>query len=150
MCLSCHVVVVKTRIKSLETLRRAVQRMGGEFRENQRQYKWYGHWMDDYHEQDAAYKQGIQVGNYGKCDHAIHIPNVDYEVGIVQKGEEFTLIWDFIDGRLRDWMGGQEASKLTQLYNVELEKQKALENGYSVEERTEEDGTITITATMWG
>jgi hypothetical protein len=97
-----HVAMVSIEIKDLDALKVAAEECGLEFRENQKTYKWYGKWMNDYSGDDAAYKAGLDPKDYGKCAHAIGVPNNNraYEIGVIDKGEgKYGLVWDF-------WQGG--------------------------------------------
>jgi hypothetical protein len=140
-----HVVVMKTRILRLDALRKAVEKLGGTLQLGQKTYRWYGRWMDDYHENDAAYRQGIKVEDYGTCDHAISFPGCSYEVGVVQQGQEYALVWDYVDYGLRDKLGGEKAERLMQAYGVEAAILTAEEEGYVYEGQTvQEDGSIRL------
>jgi len=147
MCDSCHVVCVGVEVKSLDALEAACKRLGFELRRGQTRYKWYGRWVNDYHEADAAYKHGIATEDYGHCDHAIHVPGAHYEVGVVaaKDGAGFQLIWDFVDGGLREALGGETAPRLIQAYAVEQARLTALQQGHTVNSETvPEDGTIEL------
>lgn len=153
MCLSCHVVVVKAKFKNLVALALAAQRLGGQLRIGQKEYRWYGKWMDDYSSADAAYKQGVRTEDYGKCDHAITFPNTKYEIGVLEKEEkgekEYTLVWDKFELNLQQVLGGEQAGLFIQAYSLELEKLKAQEWGYVVEEEKQANGDIVLKCTMW-
>src|SRR6266576_2837582 len=96
-----HAATVEIELKDLESLAKAAEQLGLEFRQGQKTYKWYGRWVDDYHGEDAAYKNGIKPEEYGKCEHALRVKGNDsaYEVGVVKKPNgTWGLIWDFYAG----------------------------------------------------
>jgi hypothetical protein len=145
MCKGCHVVVCKVRVKSLIALAKAVQRLGGELKLHQKTYKWFGRWVDDYHKEDAAYKQGVATDDYGRCDHAIHFPGCRYEMGLIADGDGYKLIFDFIDGNLTHTVGGRGADKLMQMYAVEAAREQAAMNCHNITgESVMDNGTIQL------
>ena len=144
MCKGCHVVLVRARIKSLTALSRAVKRLGGQLNLNQRQYRWWGSWLDDYHKDDAAYKQGVAAADYGKCDHAIVFEGVNYEIGVVKQDDGFNLVFDFMDDQLIGRLGGNGAPKLLQSYAVEAAIEQAQQQCQVVTESVLADGSIQL------
>lgn len=143
MCDNCHMVKVKCRVKNLEALRRACNKLGWALKENQKTFKWYGKWVNDYHDEDAAYKQGINTEDYGKCEHAIQVPGAEkgYEIGILADG---SITYDFYDKGLMEAVGGKEAPKLAQVYQTEATKLKAESLGYEWSEEILQDGTVKV------
>jgi hypothetical protein len=145
-----HVAKVDTVILDLELLKQAAKACGLEFRENQKTYRWYGRWVNDYHGADAAYKQGIDPKNYGKCTHAIAVrgnPSA-YEIGVVKNptGDGYLLIWDFYAGGygLQDCIG-RDGSKLLDQYSKLATIQHAEQQGWTWEEVTDpETGGIQL------
>lgn len=128
-----HVSKIEIEITDLHCLKQACQRLGLQFRENQRGYVWYGRLVqpDRYPLPD-----GINEKDLGKCHHAIHIPNASYEIGIVQQGHKFLLLADFWDTRLKNAIG-DGGGKLKQAYGIERTIQQArLRNYRVVEQRT--------------
>jgi len=84
-----------------------------EFVENQKTYKWYGHHVGDY-----PIPEGFTVYDMGKCDHAIRVKGAKYEIGVVRKGKDHKLLWDFwSEGGLAQKLG-KNAEKLRQAYQV--------------------------------
>lgn len=147
-----HVATVDLAIKDLKCLSKAAENIGLEFRENQKTYKWYGSWVRDYHGDNAAYKHGIDPKDYGKCEHAIGIPNKPsaYEIGVVkspEKPDEFTLIWDFFSGgKGLKAVAGDNCGLLCQQYSKEIASKQASQNGWIVQnEKTLQDGSIELT-----
>lgn len=118
----------------------------------QTEFKWVGRWYNDYHAQDAAYKQGVDVKDYGKCSHVIRFKRDPYEeekfakdpkgrpneVGLVADKQTGMLrpVFDFYGSRgdeLKEAFGGAGAPKLTALvtqYKVTL--QTAKQSGHYV------------------
>lgn len=119
---SSHVVACDVVFKDLQSLAKAGEACGLEFREGQTTWKWYGRWMKDYHAVDAAYKNGISPAEYGMCEHALTVKgsSTAYEIGVKKnpKGPGYVLVYDFYGGpggQLRAKIG-QNAAKLQQEY----------------------------------
>src|SRR5690606_3373765 len=113
------------------------------FNKDQRNWRWFGKWVNDYHEEDAAYRR-VNPKEFGKCQHAISIPgdNHAYEIGVIQDPEDpnaFRLLFDFYgqQGRKIEKIVGKQALKLAQYYQVECAKMAALEDGFSLEDMRE-------------
>ena len=123
---------------SIETLRRAVEkRLEFVFLENQRSYKWYGHWVGD-----TPMPEGLTEDMLGKCEHAIRIPGAEYEVGIVQTpAGGWELRWDYWQaGGLTEELGGQ----ITQAWATERAIAEAYNEGHTVRETLMADGSIKL------
>lgn len=90
-----HVTVIDIEIKDIEALKEACKELGLEFREGQKTYRWYGRHVGDY-----PMPEGFTKEDLGKCNHAIGVPNNSkaYEVGVVQRGDSYQLLWDFWNG----------------------------------------------------
>lgn len=93
-----HVVALETKILDIEALKACCDELGLEFRENQKNYKWYGRSVGDY-----PLPAGFTENDLGRCEHAIGIKgnHTSYEVGVVKSrdGVGYTMLWDF-------WSGG--------------------------------------------
>lgn len=140
-----HVVAIETRIKDLAAAQAAAVFLGGELRLGQQNYKWFGRYMADYHADDAAYKRGIKPEDYGKCDHAIHFPDCQYEVGLRLMPEgDYVMIFDFWNPEITTKMGGKAAEGFLQRYAAEKAKLEARKKGYKVAEQKLADGSIKL------
>lgn len=146
-----HVATVEIEIKDLDALRVACKRIGLEFREGQKKYKWYGHHVGDY-----PLPAGFTQAELGRCDHALAVPNADkntYEVGVVKRkdGPGFVLLWDFFAGGMGlEEVVGPECSKLRQAYAVEVAKKKAIQGGFMVTEKQLAGGKIQLVCNKMG
>jgi hypothetical protein len=131
-----HVSEIEIKIKSLDALRAACERMGFQFVEGQKSYKWYGRFVGD-----SPIPVGVKVENLGKCVHAIKVPGASYEVGVVELPEGgYTLYWDsWYSGGLAAKIGA-DAGLLKQAYGIEAAKIAARRKGYSCYEQVREDG----------
>lgn len=156
-----HVVALQWKIKNLAVLKEVAASLGLEFRENQKTWKWYGRWVNDYSEGDAAYKRGVPPEQYGHGQHALSVKGNKnaYEVGVIETAPgEYTLAWDFYDGGrgLMDKIG-KDGQKLLQGYSSaiarleldaaamtqQLQDQGLLDRGDSLEYKEyEEDGVM--------
>ncbi|MDP2663651.1 MAG: DUF1257 domain-containing protein [Dehalococcoidia bacterium] len=121
-----HITTIEVEVKDLQALEKACERLGLTLARGQTTFKWYG-------SQAAA------------CAHAIKVPGANYEVGVVQKGRNFTLQADFFDYHLGGKVG-PNGQKLIQAYAVEAAKAQARKQGYSVREEAQADGTIVLRA----
>jgi hypothetical protein len=143
----------------LDALKAAAEKLGLEFRENQKTYKWWGRSVGDY-----PLPEGFKAEDLGKCDHAICAPNNPgaYEIGVVERkdGEPGqVLLWDFYNNGLDYHYSGQckgmveyvgeGACKLQQEYAVEVAKKYWLAQGWQVTEERKEDGTVTLNAAQF-
>lgn len=116
-----HVVALNWVVKDLEVLKQVAASLGLEFRENQKTWKWYGQWVNDYDKADAAYHRGVKPEQYGHGQHALRVKGNSnaYEVGVIEtKPGEYTLAWDFYAGGkgLMDKIG-KDGQKLLQGYS---------------------------------
>ena len=141
----CHVASIKLEIRSLEALMLACNRLGLEFREHQNTYAWYGRWAGD-----SPLPEGFTQEDLGKCEHAIHVPGANYEVGVVFQDGKWRLLWDsWPTGGLEAALG-KDAERLKQAYGIEAAKLEAMRQGYSVWEQEMEDGAIKLTIAVGG
>jgi hypothetical protein len=88
---------------------------------NAKTIKWFGAWVNDYHGTDAAFNFGIKPEDYGKCDHAIEIPNDPnaWSIGLVNQGnDKYKIYFDFwgSEGRKLVDKIGRHGEKLHQQY----------------------------------
>ena len=122
-----HVTTGEVCITDLEALESAVRAMGGTLKRNQRTFKWFGRFLNDWRNSGgrAAVEKGFNPDDFGKCEHAIQIPGHKqgcYEVGVVkrQDGKGFTLMWDhFGSGGQRIAASfGDSCSKLKTEYGI--------------------------------
>ena len=135
----CHVATVKLEVRSLEALKAGCQRLGLEFRGGQTTYTWFGTSVGD-----SPLPEGFTQEDLGKCEHAIHVPGANYEIGLVFRDGAYKLMWDsFGPGGLEAALG-KDCNLLKQAYGVEAAKLEAQRQGYSVWESQEEDGSIKL------
>ena len=118
-----HVALCKLSVKSLDALEQACEMLGLKLIRDKKTYSWFGSWVNDYHADDAAYLQGVDPKDYGKCEHCIVDPNNKnaYEIGVIKSpdGVGYKLIFDFYGSRgkaMSDKVGGHAATKLHQVY----------------------------------
>jgi hypothetical protein len=135
-----HVSEIELKILSLDALKAACARLGLEFVEGQKTYKWYGTWVGDYPK-----PEWVKLEDLGKCQHAIKVPGASYEIGIVEHQGEIKLLWDFyFTGGLEAKLG-KSGGRLIQAYSVEQAKRTARKAGYFVKEKVEENRSVTLT-----
>lgn len=132
-----HVVAAQVEISDLDALEAACKEMGATLVRNQKTFTWYGRWVGDYGQADAAYRNGVKTEDYGKCDHAIRVPGVRYEVGVVkQPNGKFKLVYDFYgndghnDGQQLKAKFGDGCATLIEGYTTHKVLQDAKKRGH--------------------
>lgn len=135
-----HMVSVQIDITDLNAMELACKELGLTLVRGQTTHKWYNRWVADYHETDAAYKNGIDPKTFGHCKHAIRVPNSGYEIGLVDSptGKGFRLVWDFYGTgrRITEAVGGNHAGKLVQLYAKHKALLEAKKKGWLASAKT--------------
>ena len=141
-----HVASIDLDVKDLDALAFACKRLGLEFRQGQKSYRWYGEIVGDF-----PLPAGFVAEDLGKCEHAISVPgNADaYEVGVVRRRDGrpgYALMWDFYGGGfgLQEFVG-RNCSKLKQSYAAEVTIRQARKMGFGVREEANADGNIRFT-----
>jgi hypothetical protein len=114
-----HISKIELQVTDLAVLSQACQRLGLELVRGKQSFKWYG-------------KDGV-------CNHAIRIPNAEYEIGVVAKDGRYELSCDFYDPGLVKAVG-RNGGILKQAYAVEKAKIEARKKGYFVLEKQTESG----------
>lgn len=144
-----HVTSVSMQIRDLNALKQACARMGAIFVQDQKTYAWYGRSVGDF-----PIPQGMTEADLGKCNHAIRVPGVRYEIGVVkQKDGTYSLAYDFYgtggghDGQKLKEKFGDGLGKLKQAYAVAAAKLKAKAMGWMCHETTLPNGTIKLAFT---
>ena len=147
-----HIEQIDVVIADLDALKAACERLGVQFLANKKTYTWFGRSVGDY-----KLPEGFTAEELGHCEHAIKVPGVNYEVGVVPlKGApgKFTLLYDFWgiphskssphDGHKLKQKFGDGLKKLIDAFSVEALKRKARAKGYMCQEKTV-DGKIVLT-----
>lgn len=136
-----HLTTIETKIRSLDSLKLAAERLGGELRLGQNHYQWYGRFVGD-----SPMPIGFVEAELGKCTHAISFPGAAYEVGVVpaKDGDGWTLLFDFWGSGGLEPIVGKGGTKLAQAYSVEATKAEVKKKGYSVWETRQKDGSIDL------
>lgn len=123
-----HVTDVKLKVTDLDALERAAERLGFEFRRDQKTYAWYGRFMND----SNAYGKH-DPKNFGKSEHALRLKNHqpgDYEVGVVKSldGDGYEILFDeWGPGQKLKAVVGPQANALRREYAAEVAEQKAMQ-----------------------
>jgi hypothetical protein len=125
-----HIQTIEIEITDLGALKSACKRLGLEWKQDQKTFKWWG-------KEDS------------KCDHAISVPGATYEIGVLKnvgmKG--FTLQVDYYDGKVTEKIG-QLGGLFKQAYALEKAKLEAIKKGYSVREHRINDKQIELRITV--
>jgi hypothetical protein len=153
-----HVESVNVVITDLKALEAACARLGVEFVQNKKTYEWFGTSVGDY-----KLPVGFAASDLGHCAHAIRVPGVTYEVGVVPArnpdgtpAKGFTLLYDFWgtgankrhDGELLKKKFGAGLTQLVDAYSIEALKAKARAQGHLTREVVRPDGKINLHVTV--
>jgi hypothetical protein len=130
-----HISKMALEITSLLDLKQACKRLGLTFVDNQKTYKWYGTWMGD-----SPLPEGISKEELGQCTHAIKVPECSYEIGVVQRGSKYTLLWDAWSSGGLEQKIGKNAGILKQAYSIEKIRREAMLKRYRFTEQKVEKG----------
>lgn len=135
-----HIVEIATKINDLDALKSACDELGFELMEGQSEYRWFGEWVGD-----SPMPQGMLDSDLGKCDHAIRIPGVSYEVGVRRHGDHYRLVYDwFNSGGLKEKLG-TNAGPIVQAYaKHKTMREVARMGGRVVAQRVLADGSVKI------
>lgn len=138
-----HVTNIDLVITDLAALQGAVAELDAQWREGQRQYAWYGRHVGDY-----PLPPGLTKAELGKCEHAIHLPGCEYEIGVVPQGSGYTLAFDFWGpgAKLKSHFGDGLA-RLKQIYGVHKATAAARARGYMVQRKPQPNGAIKLIVT---
>lgn len=144
-----HIASIKIKIKDISALIAACAELGAEFRQGQTTYHWYGRRAGD-----SPLPEGMTEDMLGKCQHAIRIPGVKYEVGVVQTADgTYTLAWDEYgydngehDGHKLIQKFGPQLGTLVQLYGVHQATALMQARGFKVQRKLGQDGAIELNA----
>lgn len=137
-----HVEDIAIQIHDLAALRAAAEELGLIWRENQTTYAWWGHHVGDY-----PLPTGFTAADLGKCQHALHLPGCNYEIGVVKSPNHagYTLLYDFYgQGRKLKQTFGPGLGRLTQHYGMALATKQAHAKGYAVTRHTLPSGAIKL------
>lgn len=138
-----HVVAGTLVFTDLECLKRALKKFPKlHWMEGQKKYAWYGKWVNDYSQADAAYKNGIDTEDYGKCEHAIRMDGAQYEIGVCKRkdGSGYSLVWDFYgSGKNISNYVGDGAEKLMVEYSQEYASEFSQNNGFMINKEEDEE-----------
>jgi hypothetical protein len=149
-----HVATGKCRIFDLDALEQAASAVGLELVRDQKTYKWFGAFLNDSQVGRDAVKQGARPADFGKCEHALrlkdHKPG-DYEIGIkpALDGKGYRLEydqWGHSGRKLAAAVGGTDAEKLQDQYNLAVAMRSLVRQGYRVRQQTNEHGDLQLVA----
>jgi hypothetical protein len=142
-----HVVTDALQIRDLPALRAAVARLGLDWAEGERSYKWFGRLVGDTPADPSI--------PWGQCDHVIRLRADDpdrrsygenaYEIGVCRLDSgAYALRYDYWGpGRWIQNRLGQDLRVLRQEYGAQVAERKIRALGYRVR-RTERHGKIIV------
>lgn len=125
-----HITELKVVILDLNDLKIVAEKLGLEFKEDQKTFRWY-------------------ANSKGKCDHALSVKGKAnaYEIGITKNPNAagYTLKSDFFMGGqgLEDCVG-KNGSKLNQNYSARVAIKQARRDGFRVQQSKNSKGDILL------
>lgn len=148
-----HISTISVTLKDLAALKAAVKEFGAQFIEGQKTYAWWGKSVGD-----SPLPAGMTVDQLGKCDHAIKLPGVNYEIGVVKTKDGYTLAYDAYnygtgyngipaDGGKLVAKFGDGLKKLVQSYAVNVAELKARAQGWLTQRTTLPSGAVKLQLT---
>jgi hypothetical protein len=144
-----HVVAIQLEVKDLQALEVAAKALGAELVRDQKTFRWFGKWMNDYSADNAAYKNGVKPENYGKCDHIVRHPKCGYDIGLVkQDNNSYRVVADeWSSGGLTRVFGAGMAH-LKQQYGVAVAAKTMRNQGWNITEKKDaKTGNIRLVCT---
>lgn len=147
-----HVEKAKCEIMDLEMLEHVLAKECPELElvRDKKTYKWFGRWVNDYHGENAAYRQGVDTADYGKCDHVVRFKNQranEYEIGLVKNkdGKGYSMVYDFFgSGSRYSNKFGKQLGKIIQPYATAVAKRELTKMGYKWREEKTKDGKVRL------
>jgi hypothetical protein len=131
-----HVSKIELEIKDLSILIKACNALNIVFARGQKTYKWYGRMVNP---DQYPLPDGLTQDDLGKCDHALIVPDAEYQIGVVHRGNKYLLLCDFWDSGLQAKIG-KNGGKLKQAYAVVQVKVEARKRNFRVQEQSIENG----------
>ena len=109
-----HVTTIDSdEVYDLASIIEMCRNEGWEFLKKQKNYAWYGRHVGDY-----PLPAAFTIGDMGKCTHAIRVPGASYEIGVVFKGGQWRLIYDFYSAGGLHTKLGKNGGLLKQAYSM--------------------------------
>jgi len=140
-----HIESIELVLSDLEALEAGAKRFEGQL-VKQSTYRWFGQSVGNY-----PLPKGMTKDQLGKCDYAIKLPGVNYEIGVVKVEGGYRLAYDFYgydrsehDGHKLKAMFGDHLSKLRQVYAAEVAKKMAKRKGWRVKETALPNGALKL------
>jgi len=114
-----HIAKIELEVTDLESLSKACSHLGLNLVMGKTSFKWFN--------------------GDGKCQHAIKVPGASYEIGLVLNNDRFELQTDFFDKGIEGAIG-KNGGLLKQRYAVERTRSEAIQKGYRVIEKQNDNG----------
>jgi hypothetical protein len=113
-----HISKIELEVNELNILDSACKRLGLALVKGKKTFKWFGK-------------------KAGDCDHAIRVPEAEYEIGITHVNGSYELACDYYDPNIAKAIG-ENAGLLKQAYAVEKTRTQARRKGYlTIEKQTD-------------
>ncbi len=144
-----HVTTISVEIRDLAALESACRELGAEFVRGQTSYRWYGRRVND-----TPLPVGLTAETLGQCQHAIKVPGINYEIGVVETSPgRYTVAYDFFgsggysghDGERLRTKFGHGLGKLVQMYGVHKATREGAKVGLRAVRHVTTDGSIRLT-----
>ena len=151
-----HIAKVELQVMDLAALQEAAEKLGGEYLPNEKSWRWYGRFMNDYSGQDAAYRHGIKPERYGTADAGIiRFAKATYDIGVYRvPGEDgkYCLVFDnWQNGQGLETICGKNLAGLKERYGATVSTKMLVAKGFKVrEERDQQTKRLRLVATRGG
>lgn len=145
-----HVALCEFGVQDLDALE-AVGKELGFVLKKQSSFRWYGRFLNDWHDKRAAVEQGFDPKKFGQCEYVLQLKDHiagqfgDYEIGVVPSltGKGWALLYDsYGPGRKLEARAGVQLSKLKQGYSGEVARRYLVKKGYKVTKKYKENGEV--------
>jgi len=148
-----HVADCDIKFKDLDAVDVALKPFGGELLRGQTTHRWYGQFLNDWRSDRAAVNRR-DPATFGKCDHAIRFPGINYEVGLVREADgTYTPVYDSYgsggqhDGGKLEALMGAGLPKLKDEYAAAVTTRMLARKGFRVTRSVNAKGEILLKAT---
>jgi hypothetical protein len=143
-----HVADVDIQIRDLDACAIAAKALGGELVIGQKTHRWFGQFMNDWSDEQAAANRR-DPATFGKCDHAIVFPGIDYEIGLCREADgSFTPVYDSWGSgqQIANRCGGLTLPKFKDEYAAAVSTRVLARKGFRVTRTTGSKGEIVLKA----
>lgn len=148
-----HVADVDVKLLDLDDVEAAIKPYGGTLIRGKKTHRWYGRFENDWQDQRAAVNRR-DPATFGKCDHAISFPGINYEIGLCRNADgSYTPVYDSYgnysthDGQKLEQLLGVGLTKLVDEYGCAVTLRMMAMEGFLAERVVDANGDILAVCT---